>query len=439
VVSLVISLLVLAFLAFNAFVVYPAFESILVRGVEEDAENIARHLLPELFPTTGRVGRPFLGPNLDQAELKAIERMELDFRVYKLKVYDETGTVLYSTDADEIGQVNTDEYFRDEVTRGRRISELREQGERSMEGRVVTRDVVETYIPHLYGARFLGALEIYYDVTERKEAMGRIARYSLVGMGCLALGLVGVVLVLLARESSHVTLLKQNQELREDVDRILQHDLKAPLTNMLSGVTYLESEGCHEDGPEVLEQMRLSGRRMLNMINSSLDLYRMETGRYQYEPQAVELVSLCRQVLCEQEAQAREAGVELLLRFEGEEPEDRVLPVPAEDMLMRMLLGNLMKNALEATPEGGWVRIDLRREEQGVALAVSNPGDIPPEVRERIFEKYYTSGKKGGTGLGTYSARLMARAQGGELSLECGGGVVEFTVHLPRLESIFPA
>ncbi|MGE4506848.1 MAG: sensor histidine kinase, partial [Desulfovibrionaceae bacterium] len=160
---------------------------------------------------------------------------------------------------------------------------------------------------------------------------------------------------------------------------------------------------------------------------------------YQYEPQAVELVSLCRQVLREQEAQAREAGVELLLSFEGEEPKNRVLPVPAEDMLMRMLLGNLMKNALEATPEGGWVRIDLRREEQGVALAVSNPGDIPPEVRERIFEKYYTSGKKSGTGLGTYSARLMARAQGGELSLECGGGVVEFTVHLPKLESIFPA
>jgi CheY-like chemotaxis protein len=53
-----------------------------------------------------------------------------------------------------------------------------------------------------------------------------------------------------------------------------------------------------------------------------------------------------------------------------------------------------------------------------VVLTVHNPGMVPPEVAGRFFEKYVTSGKSGGTGLGTYSARLMARAQHGDLELK---------------------
>jgi CheY-like chemotaxis protein len=62
------------------------------------------------------------------------------------------------------------------------------------------------------------------------------------------------------------------------------------------------------------------------------------------------------------------------------------------------------------------VSLELTRGDP-VMLAVHNPGVVPAEIAPRFFDKYVTSGKSGGTGLGTYSARLMARAQHGELQL----------------------
>jgi nitrogen-specific signal transduction histidine kinase len=56
-----------------------------------------------------------------------------------------------------------------------------------------------------------------------------------------------------------------------------------------------------------------------------------------------------------------------------------------------------------------------------VALRVHNPGEVPADIAGRFFDKYVTGGKSGGTGLGTYSARLMARVQQGELQMQTGG------------------
>jgi signal transduction histidine kinase len=54
----------------------------------------------------------------------------------------------------------------------------------------------------------------------------------------------------------------------------------------------------------------------------------------------------------------------------------------------------------------------------GAKVAVCNQGEVPPEIRDRFFEKYATAGKKQGTGLGTYSAKLIARTHGGDVALD---------------------
>jgi signal transduction histidine kinase len=66
-----------------------------------------------------------------------------------------------------------------------------------------------------------------------------------------------------------------------------------------------------------------------------------------------------------------------------------------------------------------------------VQAAVINQGEVPAEIRERFFEKYATSGKSRGTGLGTYSARLIARAHGGDIAMQSQSGTVTVTVTLP--------
>ena len=68
------------------------------------------------------------------------------------------------------------------------------------------------------------------------------------------------------------------------------------------------------------------------------------------------------------------------------------------------------------------------------SLEVRNQGQVPEDVRDRFFEKYATSGKRGGTGLGTYSARLIAEVHGGAIAMATsaeGGIVVRVTLPGP--------
>ena len=80
------------------------------------------------------------------------------------------------------------------------------------------------------------------------------------------------------------------------------------------------------------------------------------------------------------------------------------------------MLSNLVKNALEASPDGGRVSVVLRA---GTTLdvVIANAGAVPVSIRGNFFEKYSTAGKKDGTGLGTYGARLIAETHGAKISM----------------------
>ena len=81
------------------------------------------------------------------------------------------------------------------------------------------------------------------------------------------------------------------------------------------------------------------------------------------------------------------------------------------------MLGNLMKNAIEASPEGGLVTVSVEGPRDVIMVRLHNSGAVPSAIRESFFEKYRSVGKSEGTGLGTYSARLLARPPGGDISM----------------------
>ncbi|HVE53237.1 MAG TPA: response regulator, partial [Ramlibacter sp.] len=155
-----------------------------------------------------------------------------------------------------------------------------------------------------------------------------------------------------------------------------------------------------------------AGFRMLEMVNLSLGLFRMETGTYEFSPQAVDLRELVKRVLVDLHSAADATAVSLHLRGSDTTP----VRVRAEELLCYSIVANLVKNAIEATPRGGQVMLELR-EGDPVVLTIHNTAEVPPDIAARFFEKYVTRGKTGGTGLGTYSARLMARAQQGDLHM----------------------
>lgn len=221
-------------------------------------------------------------------------------------------------------------------------------------------------------------------------------------------------------------------ELREDVDRITRHDLKNPLQNILGVPELLLMTLDLEDYQrDMLKRVEQSGYDMLNMINMSLDLFKMEQGTYTVLAVDVDLLKVIRKILADQEPiwSAKEVAVSVTL--DGEPPrEDGVMFVQGEELLCYSMFSNLIRNALDASPEGKPLTVTL--DSGAGSVAIHNAGAVPEEIRDRFFDKYVTAGKDHGTGLGTYSARLIAEVHGGSVGFTTSESEgTEVTVALP--------
>jgi DNA-binding response OmpR family regulator len=240
-------------------------------------------------------------------------------------------------------------------------------------------------------------------------------------------------------------LLSKNLRLREDVERISRHDLKGPLTAVINiQRMLLQGKNLAPNQIELLGQLSESAHRMLEMVNRSAGFYRMEQNMYQYVPVPVNLVKIVLQVFQEFNKLAEAKKVTCSL-FIGQKPTggDEKFQVNGEDLLFFFMLSNLIKNAIEASPEKAEVLVILD-DSLIPTISIKNQGAIPLPIREKHFERYTTHGKPGGTGLGVYSARMIAKTLGGEISFvtsESEG--TTFRVSLPPSEEplteVFPA
>lgn len=251
----------------------------------------------------------------------------------------------------------------------------------------------------------------------------------------------------LSLKEAHERLEKQNAELREaarlreDVGNIMRHDLKGPLNSIIAlPQIIMEEKNLDPEQVASLKIVQESGYRMLNMINLSLDLFKMERGIYAIEPVAVDILNVVRRIFDEVQGlvEAKNASLQVLVGGNPPNEGDRFF-VLGEELLCYSMFSNLIKNAVEASPEGETISAILEDGEEP-AVRIQNQGAVPINIRERFFEKYATSGKSGGTGLGTYSAKLIAETQGGSIELissDAQGTTV--TVRLPSVPADYRA
>jgi PAS domain S-box-containing protein len=224
---------------------------------------------------------------------------------------------------------------------------------------------------------------------------------------------------------------KRLETLRADMERIARHDLKTPLNAVINLPLLLMEE--HNLTPEQVTRLgmiRDAGLRMLEQIDQSLTLFRIEAGSYSLTPRPVDLTPLVFQVAGDLETLTRAYGVQLLV-----DAWPRPVLASGDALLCRTMFSNLMKNAMEAAPPGSEVLVTLKAAGGRAGVAIHNQGAVPPDLRARFFDKFATSGKHGGAGLGTYSARLSAEAQGGSITMETSeAGGTTLTVELPLWE-----
>lgn len=211
-------------------------------------------------------------------------------------------------------------------------------------------------------------------------------------------------------------ILRENASLKEDIDRITRHDLKAPLNGIINyPLMVLEEGNLSEKQEKRLKKVVDSGRNMLKMINNSLDLYKMEKGNYQVKNNRVDIISVIQAILAENHPTTTLNKYKIEFTMDDKPiKEKETFSLMGEELLYYSLLANLVKNAFEASPKGGEIKVSLFHSKEKT-LAIHNEMMIPHDIQSSFFQKYATHGKANGTGLGTYSAKLIAETLGGKI------------------------
>lgn len=225
--------------------------------------------------------------------------------------------------------------------------------------------------------------------------------------------------------------------LREQVENITRHDMKGPLAGVIGLVQTLAYDNALNT--EQIDQLRMvedTALQVLDLINLSSELFKIETGRFKLDAQPVKIGEILKRIV--ELSQTTFAEKHLIISFDTDVPLGGKLPMALGDATFcYSLFQNLVKNACEAAPENSLVSVTLNGETP-LNITIQNRGAVPAEIRERFFGKFVTHGKQGGTGLGAYSAKMLTKAQNGTISLEVSdpGNQTTITVKLPSYEGI---
>ncbi len=212
-------------------------------------------------------------------------------------------------------------------------------------------------------------------------------------------------------------------KLRSDLTSMIFHDLRAPLGNIISSLEVMRATAPAGDDTfhSVLSIAQRSSRRASRLVESLLDIDRLEAGRAVLDKTTGSIGVLITEAVEEVHPTAEAKGH--LVRFEIP-PGLPEVEVDA-DMLHRVLI-NLLENAIKYTPTDGKITISARKEDEQVLIEVSDSGmGIPVSDQQRIFEKYARirrGSRSKGIGLGLAFCRLAVEAHGGRIWVESDQG-----------------
>jgi PAS domain S-box-containing protein len=221
----------------------------------------------------------------------------------------------------------------------------------------------------------------------------------------------------------------------------MSHELRTPLNAVLGYAQLMQIHRAMsaEQSATAVDTIRKSGEHLLALINDVLDLARIEAGRMELHPAAVDLPQFLQTVADIVGVRARHKGIGLLF----ETAQDLPRRVQADEHRLRQVLLNLLGNAVKFTASGQ-VRLRTSGTPDGAQhvrlhfdVVDTGPG-IAPEHRESIFMPFEQVGdvgqRAGGTGLGLAISRELVRSMGGEIRVDSqpgAGSVFSFEVRLP--------
>jgi signal transduction histidine kinase len=190
----------------------------------------------------------------------------------------------------------------------------------------------------------------------------------------------------------------------------VSHELRTPLARLLALIEGASLPG--SDPAEALQRMRAEVELMDELIDDVLFLSELETGREVVSLGSTEAAPLLREIVSELDERSERAGVELKVEIE-----DESLELPLRARMLRIVVQNLVENALRHAGEGATSVLGLRRENGARVLSVRDNGiGVAEEDLPRLFERFYRADQaraSRGSGLGLAIVKHVVEAAGG--------------------------
>jgi len=227
---------------------------------------------------------------------------------------------------------------------------------------------------------------------------------------------------------------KELERIKTEFLSLASHQLRAPLANLKWYIDFLLTRRADDINEEVtgyLHKMYQRNEDMIDLVNTLLNMSRVEMGRVKVQKEDTDVITLTKSVI--EELAPAAAGKELHIVQET----DEALTFNTDGRLMRIVLQNLLSNAIRYTNTGGTVTVRVHGSGSKLTLEVQDTGvGIPPEEQGKIFAKLYRASnaqamEANGNGIGLYMCKALVEGMGGTISFNSviGKGTT-FTVEL---------
>ena len=374
-------------------------------SAKQNIEIISRQVLQRVIEEDYTVGRPDLNPGGEEEVLLPYFTVNVWERSGIYNAYVTGGTYADLQDTAELEEILTD-CLRQEEDEGT----IRSYGLRYL------RRDLGLYLRMAF-------VDMSMEQATMREIMG-----SYLQIGAAALLLLLGVSILLARWATApvARAWQQQRQFLSDAS----HELKTPLTVILSNAELLEAAPLGERPARWADNIRSEAKRMRSLVEEMLTLARADNAVRSAVMAETSLSDLATDCVLAFEPVAFEAGKPL---------ESDVAPdvtVLGDGDKLRQLVGVLLDNAIKYGRDGGTITLTLRRTDRQARLTVSNPGDpIPPDQLRRLFERFYRAdasrGEQSGFGLGLPIAASIAAEHRGTLKAESDAASTRFLFTMP--------
>ena len=374
-------------------------------SAKQNIEIISRQVLQRVIEEDYTVGRPDLNPGGEEEVLLPYFTVNVWERSGIYNAYVTGGTYADLQDTAELEEILTD-CLRQEEDEGT----IRSYGLRYL------RRDLGLYLRMAF-------VDMSMEQATMREIMG-----SYLQIGAAALLLLLGVSILLARWATApvARAWQQQRQFLSDAS----HELKTPLTVILSNAELLEAAPLGERPARWADNIRSEAKRMRSLVEEMLTLARADNAVRSAVMAEISLSDLATDCVLAFEPVAFEAGKPL---------ESDVAPdvtVLGDGDKLRQLVGVLLDNAIKYGRDGGAITLTLRRTDRQARLTVSNPGDpIPPDQLRRLFERFYRAdasrGEQTGFGLGLPIAASIASEHRGTLKAESDAVSTRFLFTMP--------